>query len=95
MASEQQDAEANESILTAAPKQVVRPFVRVLEGIGSALQLLAEAARHVPSLPRQFGRRPGIEHLHPQAGVSEGEHRADQRTRRTRTAIESGPIFRA
>ena len=56
MSAETKQPEANESLLTAAPKQVVRPFVRVLEGIGSSLQLLAEAARHLPTLPRQFPR---------------------------------------
>src|SRR5258705_11338177 len=34
----------------------MRPFTRILEGIGSALQLLAQAASHVGTLPRQFGR---------------------------------------
>jgi phospholipid/cholesterol/gamma-HCH transport system permease protein len=57
MASEpNQASEENESILTSAPRQAVRPFVRVLEGIGSCLSLLFEAARHLPTLPRQFGR---------------------------------------
>jgi len=53
------------------------------------------APAETQALPRQLVRRPGIEHLHPEAGVGEGEHRADQRTRRTRTAIESGPTLSA
>ena len=31
-------------------------LIRILEGIGSTLQLLLRSARYVPSLPRQFGR---------------------------------------
>lgn len=34
----------------------MKQLLRVLEGIGSTIQLLLRAARYVPTLPRQFGR---------------------------------------
>src|SRR5205809_6081927 len=34
----------------------MRQFTRILEGIGSTLQLMAQAASHVGTLPRQFHR---------------------------------------
>jgi phospholipid/cholesterol/gamma-HCH transport system permease protein len=34
----------------------MKQLVRVLEGIGSTIQLLLRAASYVPTLPRQFGR---------------------------------------
>lgn len=34
----------------------MRQLTSILEGIGSTVQLLVQAARHVGSLPRQFGR---------------------------------------
>jgi phospholipid/cholesterol/gamma-HCH transport system permease protein len=34
----------------------MKQLIRVLEGIGSTIQLLLRAGRHVPTLPRQFGR---------------------------------------
>ena len=34
----------------------MRTLTRVLEGIGSTLQLLVRSLSHVPTLPRQWGR---------------------------------------
>jgi phospholipid/cholesterol/gamma-HCH transport system permease protein len=34
----------------------MKQLVRILEGIGSTIQLLLRAASHLPTLPRQFGR---------------------------------------
>ena len=34
----------------------MKPFVRVLEGVGSTVQLMVRAAYFLPTLPRQFGR---------------------------------------
>lgn len=34
----------------------MKQVIRVLEGIGSTVQLLLRAAAHLPTLPRQFGR---------------------------------------
>lgn len=34
----------------------MKQLVRILEGIGSTLQLLVRAMSHLPTLPRQFGR---------------------------------------